>query len=396
MLLPRRPGISLKISALVSLMIVGEMLLLSWLLEHIGVEYRSLLILAFVVGTMAASFLLGAALDLLVTRPLLRLVEQVRRLPGESYTAPIEASGVDEPRELGEALEAMRQVVVRREEELRQLNQELEQRVIARTEQLRQAQRQLVQVEKLASVGKLAGGVAHEVNNPTGVILARSSYLVGAADDEGFDPDVIEDLEVIVQQAERIRTITGDLLSFARRSTTERAPVDLGEVCELTRNLLRHAIARAGVQVQLRVSRGISTMGRRDGLEQVVFNLVKNAVEATPAEGRILLSAGLAPDDASLVELLVDDSGPGVPEDDRQRVFDPFFTTKPVGKGTGLGLSVVYGIVEEHRGTLQLMDSPLGGARFRVLLPVADPDEAPEPPAGPGPETPSSSTRGMP
>ena len=375
-LLPSRPGISLKISAMVSLMIVVQMLLLSWLLENIGSEFHTAVILGFVVGALAAGLILAAAIDWLVTRPLLRLVQQVRVLPDQGYQQAIVASGIDEPRELGEALEGMRQLVVEREAELRTLNQELEGRVQARTEQLRSAQSQLIRAEKLASVGKLAGGVAHEVNNPTGVILARSSYLVSVADEEGMDPDVIEDLEVIVSQAERIRTITGDLLSFARRSEAKRAPVDLAEVCELTRNLLRHAATKAGVEVSIESLGPVEVLGQRDSLEQVVFNLVKNAIEATPRGGKVQLSLGPA-ESLDTVRLWVDDSGDGVPGHLQASIFDPFFTTKPVGQGTGLGLSLVYGIIEDHQGTILVSDSPLGGARFLLRLPASALSPAP-------------------
>ncbi len=374
-LLPSRPGISLKISAMVSLMIVGQMLLLSWLLENIGSEFHTAVILGFVVVSLIAGLILAAALDWLVTRPLLLLAQQVRRMREKGYQEAITPSGIDEPRELGEALEALRQLVVSREDELRALNQGLEQRVQDRTRELREAQSHLIRAEKLASVGKLAGGVAHEVNNPTGVILARSSYLVSVADDEGMDPDVIEDLEVIVSQAQRIRTITGDLLSFARRSDAERAPVELAELCELTRNLLRHAATKAGVEVLVEVEGPALALAQRDALEQAVFNLAKNAIEATPRGGTVRLTTGPTVV-KGLVQLLVDDSGPGVPADLQGSIFDPFFTTKPVGQGTGLGLSLVYGIVEDHQGTIQVADGPLGGARFQVQLPGPPPSSA--------------------
>ncbi len=370
MLLPRRPGISLKISAMVSLMIVGEMILLSWLLDAFGSDYSTLVVLAFVVGTLIASLALAAALDWLVTRPLQRLVRQVRGLPDKGYEIPFEPSGIDEPRELGEALEGLRQAVVSREEELQQLNQELEARVEARTEQLRRAQRQLAQAEKLASVGKLAGGVAHEINNPTGVILARSSYLVSVADEEGFDPDVIEDLEVLVQQAERIRTITGDLLSFARRSRERRGWVDLRASAQLTLKLLKHKASKAQVALALEAEEDLQLWGRRDALEQVLFNLVKNAIEATPAGGQVRLELSERPEEPRRLQILVDDNGPGVSQERRSLIFDPFFTTKALGKGTGLGLSVVYGIVQDHRGTIAVDEAPAGGARFRILFPV--------------------------
>lgn len=369
MLHGRRPGISLKLSATLSLMIVGEMVLLAALL---GREPQSptAVVFMFVLGALAAGLVLAAALDWLVTRPLLHLLQQVRDLPARGYATPVRARGIDEPRELGEALEAMRQVVVSREEELRRLNQELEARVEARTAELRRAQQQLVQAEKLASVGELAGGVAHEINNPTGVILARASYLVSVADEEGFDPDVIEDLEVVVHQATRIRTITGDLLSFGRRAGGTVEAVELREVATLAVNLLRHAATRASVEVTVAPGDAGAVRGRREGLEQAIFNLLKNAIEATPPGGRV--EVGIREEEAQ-VALTVDDTGPGVPPDLRGRIFDPFFTTKPVGKGTGLGLSVTYGIVSDHEGRIEVEEAPTGGARFQVVLPAAEP-----------------------
>lgn len=394
-LLPRAPGIALKISALVTLLIVAEMILLNALLGALGPAYHLATVAVFVAGSLVVGLLLALGLDFLVTRPLVSLAGQVRRMSTQGYQEPIVARGRDEPRELGEALEQLRRTVVSQQGELHRLNEELEARVEARTAELRRAQEKLIQAEKLASIGELAGGVAHEVNNPTGVILARASYLCSVADDEGFDPDVIEDLEVLVHQAKRIKAVTGDLLTFARRTGENRVAMDLVEVCQLTTNLLKHTARKASVEVRMEIPGRALVLGNRDGLEQVVFNLVKNAIQATPAGGKVLVRIHCAPDEPQ-VTLCVDDTGPGVPEEYHTRVFDPFFTTKPVGEGTGLGLAVVYGIVTDHQGTIVVERSPEGGARFRVQLPVPPPiadsiadsvaDPVAEPVAGPGAE----------
>ena len=365
----RRPGIALKISALVTLLIVAEMLLLNFLMGVLGPEYHTATLVVFVFGSMVSGLFLAIGLDLLVTRPLVRLASQVRRLVAVEYREPIVASGLDEPRELGEALEQLRCRVVTQQEELKKLNLELEGRVEARTAELKRAQEKLIQAEKLASIGELAGGVAHEINNPTGVILARAGYLVSVADEEGFDPDIIDDLEVLVHQAKRIKTITGDLLTFAHRTGSNWRSLELLEICQLTCNLLRHMAQKAGVEIVVDAPSSVAVVGNRDGLEQVVFNLVKNAIQATPPQGRITIRLVAA--DPTV--LMVDDTGPGVAPELRSRIFDPFFSTKPVGKGTGLGLAVVYGIVSDHRGTIQVEDAPDGGARFRVVLPPLEP-----------------------
>jgi two-component system NtrC family sensor kinase len=384
---PRKAGLALKLSALLVLLIIAEMLAVNSLIQRVEPMNETAILFLFVLFAFFTGLLFAAALDFLVTRPLLHMLHSVRELPARAYATPLLPRGLDEPRELCEAIEAMRRTVLSQQEELRRWTAELEQRVDARTRELRLAQAQLVHAEKLASIGELAGGIAHEVNNPTGVILARASFLCSVADEENLDPEIIEDIEMIVHQAQRIKGVTGDLLSFARHSDRGQEGVDLVEVCHLVRKLLAHQARKAEVDVHGDLPARLVLHGSRNGLEQIVFNLLKNAIEATPPGGRVTLALRPgepgASKDGDLV-LLVDDTGPGVPEEIRSRIFDPFFTTKPRGKGTGLGLSVVYGLVTEHGGTIAVEDAPEGGARFRVTLPSA-PEPPPDEPASANP-----------
>jgi signal transduction histidine kinase len=283
----------------------------------------------------------------------------VRAAATTAWEEPLEIRGGDEIAELGEALEALRGAVVAQRGELEALNADLEHRVEERTRQLAAAQHQLIQSEKMASLGQLAAGVAHEVNNPNGIVLTRAGYLLSVADEEGLDPDVIDDLQVIEDQARRVARIAGSLLQFARPGERQTAEVVLAEIVELTCQVLGHTAKRAQVALVVEISDRASIQGDRGRLEQVLFNLVKNAIQATPAGGCITVRAAGG-------HLEVEDTGVGIPEDEILKIFDPFFTTKEVGEGTGLGLSVTYGIVHEHGGTIRA-ESRLGRGTLMVV-----------------------------
>jgi two-component system NtrC family sensor kinase len=355
--------LALKLSALVALTIVTSWLVVDWIIRT---RYQQDQILTFILATGAGGIVFAAMLDVLVTRPVLRLVAQVRRATGRNWEKPIAVQGQDEIAELGRSLEALRCSVVAQREELEGWNAQLEERVKERTRQLETARDQLVQSEKLAGLGQLAAGVAHEVNNPTGIILSRAGYLLSVADEEGLDPDVIDDLQVIEHQARRIASIVGDLLQFGRPTSSGRASVVLGEVLELTASVLRHTAERAGLTLAVEVIDRAPVLADRDRLEQVAFNLLKNAIDATPRGGRVTARADGG-------RLVVEDTGEGIDEDDLPRIFDPFFTTKEVGKGSGLGLAITYGIVSEHGGTITASSQKGEGTTMVVKLPLAAP-----------------------
>jgi two-component system NtrC family sensor kinase len=231
----------------------------------------------------------------------------------------------------------------------------------AMTASLRAHQEQLVQSEKLAGIGRLAAGVAHEINNPLAAILGYARLLRRKA--TGAEA---ADLQVIEEETVHAKLIVDGLLDLSRPLATEPEPVALGPLCAEVLERLRGTAALEGIRAELEGD--ASVLGHPQKLRQVLLNLVKNAAEAAGAGGRV--SIRVAPEGGG-ARIEVDDSGPGLAPRARERLFEPFFTTKE--GGTGLGLAVSEGIVRAHGGRLEPGDAPGGGARFTVRLPAAPP-----------------------
>ncbi len=233
-------------------------------------------------------------------------------------------------------------------------------------ENLRRAQEQLVQSEKMAAIGQLISGVAHELNNPLTAILGYSQ-LLASSDDIG--PTGIEYVEKLHKQAQRTHRIVQNLLSFSRQQKPERLTINLNQILEDTLALREYDLRVNNIQIHRDFAPDLPpTAADPYQLQQVFLNILNNAVDAILDKGQrgeIWLRSWIESN-----QLLVEftDSGPGV--QDPSKVFDPFYTTKPVGKGTGLGLSICYGIVTEHGGTVQVRNSPPRGATFTVTLPL--------------------------
>jgi two-component system NtrC family sensor kinase len=254
------------------------------------------------------------------------------------------------------------------------------------TEQ-RRMEAQLIQNDKMASIGQLVSGVAHELNNPLTSIAGLTELLL----ERELHPDFPRvHLRVIHDQAERAGRIVRNLLTFARKGVPEKAPVDLNDVAARTSLLIVYELQLHGIELEQALSaEPVVVLGDRYELQQVLLNLITNAVQAVsglpPGRPRAITVATARSDGAAL--LRVRDSGPGVPPQHASYLFTPFFTTKAPGQGTGLGLSLSYGLVQSHGGVLSYEDPPEGGAEFRVVLPLHDvPAETPElelPPARP-------------
>jgi PAS domain S-box-containing protein len=231
------------------------------------------------------------------------------------------------------------------------------------------------QSEKLAALGTLSAGLAHELNNPIGIISGRIELMLLESEGQALPAEVREDLGVIHRHAQRVARIVHSLLSFARRSAGSHAPVDLNQVVEETLLLVEKQVAREGIHLKRSLAPALPIIqGDANALQQVVMNLLLNARDATPPGGEIRVVTEAAAEPPGGARVVVSDTGSGIPADVLPRIFDPFYTTKP--QGTGLGLSISYGIVRDHQGTLDVQSTPGAGTTFVLTFPAA-PTESP-------------------
>jgi PAS domain S-box-containing protein len=229
-------------------------------------------------------------------------------------------------------------------------------------------QRAARQADKLAALGTLSAGIAHEINNPIGIISSRVEVMMLEAEEEGLPAEVRKDLEVILRHARRVATITQGLLSFARQSSGTRGPVNLSQVAEEIVQLVHKDMGRARVQVTTKLDETIPTfLADANAIGQVLLNLLTNARSAMPEGGEITIETSHV-SAARSVRLAVRDTGSGIPPETLTKIFDPFFTTKM--EGTGLGLSISHGIVHEHHGTLDVRSEVGKGSTFTLTFPL--------------------------
>ena len=311
---------------------------------------------------------LAAALSIMVTwlvrryvsRPLDGFVDGVRALGGGDLDHRLDerAPGA----ELSEVARELNRMAGRLQSAREELVREVDERV--------SLERRLQQTEKMAAVGTLAAGLAHEIGAPLHVIRGRAD-LVLSRDPE---PEVrSRNLRIIIEQIDRITLIVRNLLGFARRREPNPAPVDVGRIVRDVTGFVEGDAERRGVRIDVAApADGPVVSGDADLLHQVVLNLVMNGLQALDAvEGDRRLSVSVAPEGRPSgpgVAVVFADSGPGIPPDLRQRIFDPFFTTKDALGGTGLGLAVARGIVEDHGGTIEVEDVESGADRAAVAV----------------------------
>lgn len=234
--------------------------------------------------------------------------------------------------------------------------------------ELRKLQQQVIHSEKLATIGQLAAGVVHELNNPLTSISVYSEFLLKKVESEGGDAGDITKLERICEGAERILKFTRDLVAYARPAAEEPRLVDLRDVIEQSLVFCEHVVERARVTVIRRFDDDIPPVyGVKGQLQQILVNLITNACDAMSETEAPRLTV-LLRREGERVQLSLEDNGPGIPPSDRMRVFEPFFSTKPEGQGTGLGLSIVRNILTNHDGRVRVEEGEQGGSRFIVEL----------------------------
>lgn len=225
-------------------------------------------------------------------------------------------------------------------------------------------ERQLLQTERLAELGTLAAGMAHEIGTPMNVILGRAEYLMRKTSDESTK----KGLTTIVSQVERITKIMNQLLSFARQHPIERRPLTLSLVVQDIVDVIQERLDKRGIRLEVDMESTCPNVSAdRDQMGQVLLNLIVNAIQAMPAGGTLSLRLRCRNEH---VHLSVSDTGCGISPDDVPKLFTPFFSTKEVGEGTGLGLTVVHGIIEEHQGSITVESEPGRGTTFHIHLPV--------------------------
>jgi len=228
-----------------------------------------------------------------------------------------------------------------------------------------QLENQLLQAEKLSSIGLFAAGIAHEVNTPLAGISSYAQILLKEAREDDPNREILRKIEA---QSFRASEIINNLLNFARVSESDVKSVKLNSLMNETFSLLEHSFKAANIDVDMELDASLpATIGNGSRLQQVFMNLFVNARDAMPEGGR--LSVRTAARNSQLV-VEIRDTGEGISPEAIQQIYDPFFTTKPVGKGTGLGLAVSYGIVQEHSGRIAVDSRPGEGTTFTIHLPL--------------------------
>lgn len=290
----------------------------------------------------------------LIVQPIKSLVEANRRLAKGDMAVRVQPYGSGEVAELGRSFNKM-------------------------AETLNSTQQELLHKERLASMGQLAAGVAHEINNPLGTILLFSSVLYNETSED--DPKRA-DLKMIVDETNRCKNIVADLLNFARQQEVLAQDVDLNVLIKQVVDAARKQPMFVEVAFNLRLAPELPMIQADPAqLQQVFMNLINNAAEAMENGGVITLTS--RPVDGSAVEIAVSDTGCGIPEENQGKLFTPFFTTKALGKGTGLGLSIVYGIIKMHKGQIAVRSETGQGTTFTITLPVTLHAASAAPTAGP-------------
>jgi two-component system NtrC family sensor kinase len=307
-----------------------------------------------------------------IIRPLREMVGATRKIAEGDLSLELPITSKDEIGQLAESFNHMLVRLKQARQELEDYGRVLEEKVEERSQQLRKIQASLMQSEKLASLGRLASGVAHEINSPLTGILTFSHLLMRKLKD---NPELQKELELIVRETTRVSTIVRGLLDFARESKPQKRPCNINELILHTLSL----VERQSVFQNIRIVKNLDPqvpiiLLDANQIQQVFMNILLNAADAMATGGSLTISSSPVPGD-SFVRVNFSDTGCGIPEENLNRIFDPFFTTKADKKGTGLGLAVSYGIIDRHRGRIEVQSEIDRGTTFTIQLPVEASEE---------------------
>ena len=333
------------------------------LITFLGIAFLAILIIVLV------SIFLANRLS----RPLMTLEEISRKFAEGNYEHKFAAKGPIEIEHLAASLNTMARQLETEKRELEEWASTLEKKVAERAEEMKKINAQLFRSEKLASLGKLAAGVAHEIDNPLTGILTNSSLLL--EDLEEDDPHR-DDVEVMVNETIRCREIVKRLLDFARQTRPQKRLASINGLIENIILLVRNQASFRNISIEKQLDSSIpDILMDPDQIQQVFVNIILNAAEAMTRGGSLTIRSGISPGKQDIVVTFAD-SGPGIPEEVREKIFDPFYTTKE--HGTGLGLSISYGIVEQHGGTISVESLAGSGSTFIIQIPLVTSETSPE------------------
>lgn len=330
-------------------------------------DYRWQAVVQIMLLIISAALCLTLLSRKLIIQPVHTLLEHTRAVSRGQWRRLRSLPGA----ELGELAEAFNEMTSKLQANQREKDQwaeTLEQRVESRTREIKKMQSVLVRSEKLASLGQLVAGIAHELNNPLTGIMIHVSLI---ADNRGLPDELVEDCKTVMYEAGRCSKIVKELLDFARASDSERSLQPLPPVINRTVALIEHNADFREIEIVREEDPALpSVMIDASQIEQVLVNMLINAGQAMPEGGRILIKTAIQPGGEAII-IRIEDNGCGIAEVDREKLFDPFFSTKG-HQGTGLGLSVSYGIVQAHGGDIQV-ESCLGkGTAFTIFLPLVN------------------------
>ena len=304
-----------------------------------------------------------------ITKPLSEMVEVTNSIAAGNLEQEIKVESKDEIGQLAYSFNRMVVSLRKMRKELEEWGNTLEQKVKERTEELASMQHTLMQSQRLASIGKLAAGIAHEINNPLGGILVLSSLVL-----EDLPPDNPhrENLQEVIKQTMRCRDIVKGLLQFSRLEEGKTEYVNVNQVLNNTLSLIEKQALFHNVRLTKNFQEDIpSILGDNSQLQQVFMNIILNAVQAMDEVGILTLTTYHEKKN-DMVVIDISDTGCGIPEELIDHIFDPFFTTKEVGEGTGLGLAIAYGIISKHNGRMTVKSKVNEGTTFTIKIPVAD------------------------
>jgi two-component system NtrC family sensor kinase len=329
---------------------------------------------------LLVSVSVGVLLQRLIYLPLKDLESGAEKIASGSLDHNIPVRSDDEFGRVAGSFNHMTAALNESRLEMQELVQTLELKVAERTHELLAAKAEVAQGEKLASIGVLASGIAHELNNPLTGVLTFTSLLRKKMEDGSQDA---EDLDLVVRETKRCASIIRRLLDFAREKVPSKGFFNLNQVIEDTVRFVERPASLQHIEITTDLDPELPQVwGDADLVEQVIMNLLVNAQQAIEGTGSIVVASrshiatappitGVAP--VPMVEISITDTGCGIPDANLQRIFDPFFTSKEVGKGTGLGLSVSYGIVKAHGGKINVESVVGAGTTFHIYLPVTSP-----------------------